>query len=115
MERIRGRTDDMLIIRGVNVFPSQIEAAIMRVADLEPQYVIVVDRQKSNLDTIEVRIEAKEDLWVRGDDARQAAAKQVRDEVHEIIGISIDAKIAEPRSIQRSEGKAKRVYDLREI
>jgi phenylacetate-CoA ligase len=116
MERIRGRTDDMLIVRGVNVFPSQIEAAIVSVPDVEPQYVIVIDRErKSNLDTIEVRIEASEAVWAQGEQARSAAAKRVRDEVHEILGISIDVKLAEPKSIQRSEGKAKRVVDLREI
>ncbi|MBI2954079.1 MAG: phenylacetate--CoA ligase [Chloroflexi bacterium] len=115
MERIRGRTDDMLIIRGVNIFPSQIESVILTLPDLEPQYFIVVDREKSNLDNLEVRVEATERLWIRGEEARQAIAGRIRREVQQIVGISIDVKIVEPKSIQRSEGKAKRVFDLREL
>ncbi|MCL5266426.1 MAG: phenylacetate--CoA ligase [Chloroflexi bacterium] len=115
MDRIKGRTDDMLIIRGVNVFPSQIETAILRVPDLEPQYVIIVDREKSVLDNLEVRVEATESLWSGGEAAREAAARQVNKEFQQIVGMTASVKIVEPKSIQRSEGKAQRVIDKRSL
>jgi len=115
MGRITGRTDDMLIIRGVNVFPSQIEGVIFRVKELEPQYFIVVDRQKHSLDDLEVHVEATQETWDRGADATAAAAKKVASGVQQLVGIGIKVKVVEPHSIQRSEGKAKRVYDYREV
>lgn len=115
MSRITGRTDDMLIIRGVNIFPSQIEGVIFQVKDLEPQYFIVVDRQKDSLDDLEVHVEATAETWAKGEAATLAAAKKVAAGVHQIVGISIKVKVVEPHSIQRSEGKAKRVYDYREV
>ncbi|MCL5961289.1 MAG: phenylacetate--CoA ligase [Chloroflexi bacterium] len=115
MGRITGRTDDMLIIRGVNIFPSQIEGVIMQNKELEPQYIIVVDRQKARLDELEVRVEATESAWAQGEEVCQTLGKRVAEGVQQIVGISIGVKVVPPKSIVRSEGKAKRVYDYREV
>ncbi len=115
MGRITGRTDDMLIIRGVNIFPSQIEGVIIQLKELEPQYQIVVDRRKDKLDELEVRVEATEEAWAKGADLCRAVARQVSDGVQGIVGIAIGVKVVAPKSLQRSEGKAKRVYDYREV
>jgi len=112
MRRISGRTDDMLIIRGVNVFPSQIESILMQVEGVEPHYEIVVDR-KGTLDEIELRVEVTEALF--SDEIRklEAVQKKIQDEIESVIGISIKVTLVEPKTIERSEGKAKRVKDLR--
>jgi len=112
MHRISGRTDDMLIIRGVNVFPSQIESILMQVEGVEPHYEIVVDR-KGTLDEIEFRVEVTEALF--SDEIRklEAVQKKIRNEIESVIGISIKVTLVEPKTIARSEGKAKRVKDLR--
>jgi len=112
MHRISGRTDDMLIIRGVNVFPSQIESILMQVEGVEPHYEIVVDR-KGTLDEIELRVEVTEALF--SDEIRklEAVQKKIRNEIESVIGISIKVTLVEPKTIARSEGKAKRVKDLR--
>ena len=115
MEKIFGRTDDMLIIRGVNVFPSQIESVLLTIPGLEPQYVIVVDRAKNSLDDIEVRVEASDSLWSQGENAIADTVKLVQKGMHDVLGLAPKIRIVEPRSIQRSEGKAKRVVDLREV
>ncbi len=115
MEKIFGRTDDMLIIRGVNVFPSQIESVLLTVPGLEPQYVIVVDRAKNSLDDIEVRVEASDVLWSQGENALADTVNLIKQSMHDVLGLTPKIRIVEPRSIQRSEGKAKRVVDLREV
>ncbi|HGJ65090.1 TPA: phenylacetate--CoA ligase [bacterium] len=112
MRRVSGRTDDMLIIRGVNVFPSQIESVLMQVEGVEPHYEIVVER-KGNLDEIELKVEVTERLF--SDEIRklEAVQKKIQDEIESVIGISIKVTLVEPKTIERSEGKAKRVKDLR--
>lgn len=112
MGRIMGRTDDMLIIRGVNVFPSQIEHALMQVPRVEPQYLLVLRREKS-LDTLEVRVESHADVAAAGEAAMKALADQVRRKIRETIGITADVAVVPPKTIERSAGKAKRVQDLR--
>jgi phenylacetate-CoA ligase len=111
--RIVGRTDDMLIIRGVNVFPSQIEHALMQVDGVEPHYLCVVRRQHA-LDTLEVRVESTADVAARGPDAIVALAARVQRKLHESIGLTAEVTITPPRSLERSPGKARRVLDLRE-
>ena len=107
-----GRTDDMLIIRGVNVFPSQIEHALMQVPRVEPQYLLVLRREKS-LDTLEVRVESHADVAAAGEAAMKALADQVRRKIRETIGIAAEVAVVPPKTIERSAGKAKRVQDLR--
>lgn len=115
MQKIKGRTDDMLIVRGVNVFPSQIEGILMAQEGLEPHYLIVVDREKNRLDELEVRVEASEELFRRGSYWIRQMEEKIRTDIHQTIGISCKVRVLEPKQIQRSEGKAKRVIDLRDL
>jgi len=114
MERITGRTDDMLIIRGVNVFPSQIESALMQIDGLEPHYQLIVDR-KNNLDTIEVQVEVNEKIFSDEVKRLEEIEKRVVHDIKEMFGVSCKCTLVEPKTIQRSEGKAKRVIDKREL
>jgi len=114
MNKISGRTDDMLIVRGVNVFPSQIETVLLQVKGVQPHYQIIVDRQRA-LDDLEVWVEVSEDVFadeIRGLEALEA---KLCAELSGSLGISARVKLVEPRSIPRSEGKARRVIDRREI
>jgi len=115
MEKVLGRTDDMLIIRGINVFPSQVEHVLLEFEGLEPQYVIYVDRAKDKLDTLEVWVEASPELYAQGDEAIEAMMAKVKKAMQETLYVSTIIKIVEPNGIQRSMGKAKRVVDRREI
>ncbi len=113
MSRVAGRTDDMLIIRGVNVFPSQIESVLVGIEGAEPHYQIVIRREKA-LDDMEVQVEVSEKLFsdeIRGLETLEA---KIRDELHSVLGLRVRVKLVEPRTIQRSMGKAKRVIDMRE-
>jgi len=114
MKRITGRTDDMLIIRGVNVFPSQIEAVLMRIEETEPHYQIMVDR-KGALDELEVLVEVNEGIFSDEIKHLEEIERKIEKEIESALGISAKVKLAEPRSIQRSEGKAKRVIDKRQL
>jgi phenylacetate-CoA ligase len=115
MSKVKGRTDDMLIIRGVNVFPSNIESILLAVDNVEPQYLIIIDRQKDKLDELEVWVEASDELWKRGEYWVKETEKKIYTDLFETLGISAKVKVAEPHSIQRSEGKAKRIIDRREL
>jgi phenylacetate-CoA ligase len=114
MERVMGRTDDMLIIRGVNVFPSQIESVLLDIGETEPHYLLVVDRQ-GNLDNLEVWVEVSDKMF--SDEIRklEELERKLRQKIASILGISAKIKLVEPRTIPRSEGKAKRVADKREL
>lgn len=112
MNRIMGRSDDMLIIRGVNVFPSQVEGVLVNYSDVEPHYLIVVDR-KENLDVMEVWVEMAEKLF--SDEVRviEEARQRIKDDIETVLGVNITVKLVEPKSIERSQGKARRVLDKR--
>jgi len=114
MERVSGRTDDMLIIRGVNVFPSQIEDVLMRFAGAEPHYLIVVDKRGA-MDELEVQLEVSEGTF--SDEVRELEnlRQRIMHEVESVLGIRAAIKLVEPRSIERSVGKAKRVVDKRNL
>ncbi|MBI4635510.1 MAG: phenylacetate--CoA ligase [Candidatus Rokubacteria bacterium] len=112
IRRIMARTDDMLIIRGVNVYPSQIEHVLMQVAGVEPHYLLVV-RREGALDTLEVQVEARAGVAEAGPEAMRGLAAQVRRRIHEVIGLGADVTVVPPKTIERSQGKAKRVQDLR--
>ena len=114
MNRIQGRTDDMLIIRGVNLFPTQIEHVLMGIDEVEPHYQIVVNRQGS-LDTIEVQVEVSEDLFSDEVKVLEGLSKRIQGEIKDLLGVSASIKLVEPKTIQRSEGKAQRVIDNRKI
>ncbi len=110
--RITGRTDDMLIIRGVNVYPSQIEHVLLQVPDVEPHYLLVL-RRDTALDTLEVQVEARAVVAEAGRDALTALGAVVRRKIYEVIGITAEVSVVPPKTIERSVGKAKRVLDLR--
>ncbi|MDD4773824.1 MAG: phenylacetate--CoA ligase [Eubacteriales bacterium] len=114
MDRITGRSDDMLIIRGVNVFPSQIESVLLSVGQIEPHYLIVVDRQ-NNLDTLEIKVEMS--LAAFSDKIRglEELERRIRGSLESVLGISAKITFVEANTIQRSEGKAKRVIDNRKL
>ena len=116
MDRITGRSDDMLIIRGVNVFPSQIEAVLVGVEGIEPHYQIIVDRA-GNLDTLEIQVEVSERLFASGDEVKvlQNTERRIVKDIKDYLGISAKVKLVEPKSLQRFEGKASRVQDRRQI
>jgi phenylacetate-CoA ligase len=114
MERVSGRTDDMLIIRGVNVFPSQIEHVLMGVDGVEPHYQIIIDREGA-LDMMEVRVEVNEEIFSDEIKELERLSKGIEGEIKDLLGISCKIKLVEPRTIQRSEGKAQRVIDNRKI
>ncbi len=104
----------MLIIRGVNVFPSQIESVLLTFGEVEPHYLIYIDRI-NNLDCMEIHIEMNQSIFSDSIKDIERIEKRLRNEIQSAIGIGATIKLVEPRSIPRSEGKAKRVIDRREI
>ncbi len=113
MSRITGRSDDMLIIRGVNVFPSQIESILLETEDVSPHYQIFVTR-KGNLDTMEVQVEVGESMFSDEIKNLQRRESQIQKAIKEFLGVTARVKLVEAHSIERSVGKAKRVIDTRE-
>ncbi len=114
MEKVTGRTDDMLIIRGVNVFPSQVEHVLMGVEGVEPHYQIEVNRQ-GNLDTMSVLVEVSEQVFSDEIKALEALTSKIQIEIKDLLGVTAKVKLVEPRTIARSEGKAQRVIDNRQL
>jgi len=114
MERVSGRSDDMLIIRGVNVFPSQIESVLMNIEGVEPHYLLIVDRQ-GTLDTLEVHVEVNEKVFSDEVKNLQGLGRRIEKEIKDLLGVNAGVKLVEPKTIQRSEGKAQRVIDKRKI
>jgi len=114
MARVSGRTDDMLIIRGVNVFPTQIESVLMEIKGAEPHYQLIVDR-KGTLDTIEVLVEVSPAIFTDEMKKMNAFQKQITHRINSTLGIGVKVTLVEPKTIERSTGKAKRVIDKRKI
>ena len=114
MNRVSGRTDDMLIIRGVNVFPSQIESVLMEMDGVEPHYQLVVDR-KDKLDTLTVMVEVGERIFSDEVKHLQDLERKIAKNIKDYFGVSAKVKLVEPKAIARSEGKAVRVIDKRKI
>ena len=114
MEKCMGRSDDMLIIRGVNVFPSQIESVLLEMSETEPHYLLIVERE-GNLDILKLLVEVQEQFF--SDEIRELEAlkKKIRNNIQSTLGISVDVKLVEPKTIERTAGKAKRVIDNRKI
>jgi phenylacetate-CoA ligase len=114
MDRITGRTDDMLKIRGVIVFPSQIEKALLKIEGLEPQYQIIVTRPH-HLDELEVQVETSPALFSDEVKHVEEIKKNIENKIHSEIGLRVNISLVEPKSLPRSEGKAVRVIDKRNI
>jgi len=114
MHRLLGRTDDMLIIRGVNIFPSQIEEVLLRLEGVEPHYQLIVER-KGNLDFLEVQVEMNDKLFSDEIKNLEKFEGNIEKELYSALNIHSKVKLVEPKSIPRSEGKAKRIIDKRQI
>jgi len=112
MEKVTGRTDDMMIVSGVNVFPSQIESVLMEFEEIEPQYQIHLYKQ-GYMDHIRVETEARPAVYQKGAKYMSALADRVSYRLHELVGITIPVSILATGALPRSEGKAKRVIDER--
>lgn len=114
MKRVTGRTDDMLIIRGVNVFPSQVESVLLEFGETEPHYLLVVDR-KGDLDNLEIWVELSEKMFSDEVKHFETLEARIRHKILSVLNINVKIKFVEPRTIPRSEGKAKRVMDRRDL
>jgi len=114
MGKILGRTDDMLIIRGINVFPSQIESVLLSVEGAQPHYLIVVERERG-LDKLELQVEVSQELFTDEVRGLEALREKITDEIESVLGVKVSVKLVEPQTIERSMGKAKRVIDKRRI
>jgi len=114
MQRIMGRTDDMLIIRGVNVFPSHIEDILMSVEGTEPHYQIVVDR-KGALDDVTVMVEVSEAIFFDEMKKQTELVETIKKRLSSELNISVNVKLVEKKTLERTEGKAKRVIDNRKL
>jgi phenylacetate-CoA ligase len=114
MNRVTGRSDDMLIIRGVNVFPSQIESVLMTTEEVTPHYQLVVDRE-DNLDVLTIKVEVGEGSFTDEVKGLQQLERRITKNIKELLGVSARVKLVEPKTIERSQGKAVRVMDNRSI
>lgn len=114
MSKVTGRSDDMLIIRGVNVFPSQIESVLLETGETAPHYLLIVDRV-DNLDILEILVEMSQNMFSDKVKKIEELEMKIRKEIVSTLGINAKVKLVEPKSIERSEGKAKRVIDKRKI
>ena len=114
MARVSGRSDDMLIIRGVNVFPSQIESVLLGIEGLGPHYELIVDRE-GNLDTLEIRVEMSEDVFSDEIKTLQKIERRITKDIKDYLGVTAKVKLVGAGSLERSEGKTQKVIDKREI
>lgn len=112
MNKITGRSDDMLIISGVNVFPSQIESLLLDIEEVEPQYMLIV-RKKGYLDQLIVKVESKKEAYEAGPQKRKEVENKIQRHIKSVMGVTVDVNLLEPKLLTRSEGKAKRVIDER--
>jgi len=114
MEKCKGRSDDMLIIRGVNVFPSQVETVLLEMSEVEPHYLLTIDRE-GTLDMMTVMVEVQEQFFSDEVKKLQELRTKITRRLESILGISVNVKLVEPKTIERTAGKAKRVVDNRKI
>jgi phenylacetate-CoA ligase len=115
ISKIKGRTDDMIIVRGINVFPSQIEHVLLGIEGTEPYYQIVVDRQKHQLDEVEVLVEVNSKMFSDEVKKLEELKRKIKKEIESVLSIGVKVTLVEPKTIERSIGKAKRVIDKRQI
>jgi len=112
MEKCLGRSDDMLIIRGVNLFPSQVESVLLEMSEIKPHYLLIVDRV-NNLDTLELKVEVDEAFFLDRISQLETLRKKIQDNLESSLGLGIKITLVEPKMIERSEGKSQRVIDKR--
>jgi phenylacetate-CoA ligase len=114
MEKCKGRSDDMLIIRGVNVFPSQVETVLLAMSEVEPHYLLTIDRE-GTLDIMTVMVEVQEQFFSDEIKKLQELRMKITRKLESVLGISVNVKLVEPKTIERTAGKAQRVIDNRKI
>ncbi len=114
MEKCLGRSDDMLIIRGVNVFPSQIESALLEISETEPHYLLIVERE-GTMDTLKLMVEVQGQFFSDEIKALEALRRKITAKIQNVLGLTAEVKLVEPRTIERTAGKARRVIDNRKI
>jgi phenylacetate-CoA ligase len=114
MEKCLGRSDDMLIIRGVNLFPSQVESVLLEISETKPHYLLIVDRN-NNLDSLELKVEVEEDFFQDKISELQSLRQKIQNTIESAIGLGLKVTLVEPKTIERSEGKSKRVIDNRKF
>lgn len=114
MEKCLGRSDDMLIIRGVNLFPSQVESVLLEMSEIKPHYLLIVDRQ-NNLDSLELKVEVEEEFFQDKISELESLRQRIQHSLESSIGIGLKVTLVEPKTIERSEGKSKRVIDNRKF
>jgi len=112
MNKCLGRSDDMLIIRGVNLFPSQVESVLLEMSGIKPHYQLIVDRI-NNLDTLELKVEVDEEFFLDKISQLESLRKKLQDNLESSLGLNVKVSLVEPKMIERSEGKSKRVIDRR--
>jgi len=113
ISKIKGRTDDMIIVRGINVFPSQIEHVLLGIKGTQPHYQIIVDRKERKLDEVEVMVEVDESIFSDEVKKLEELRKKIKKEIESVLSIGVKVYLVEPKSIERSMGKSKRVIDRR--
>jgi len=114
MEKCLGRSDDMLIIRGVNLFPSQVESVLLEMSEIKPHYLLIVDRV-NNLDTLELKVEVDEAFFQDKISQLETLRQKLQNNLENSLGLGIKVTLVEPKMIERSEGKSKRVIDKRKF
>jgi phenylacetate-CoA ligase len=114
MEKCLGRSDDMLIIRGVNLFPSQVESVLLEIREIKPHYLLIVERN-NNLDSLELKVEVEEDFFQDKISELQSLRQKIQTAVESAIGLTLKVTLVEPKTLERSEGKSKRVIDNRKF
>jgi phenylacetate-CoA ligase len=114
MEKCLGRSDDMLIIRGVNLFPSQVESVLLEMSEIKPHYLLIVDRI-NNLDTLELKVEVDEAFFQDKISQLETLRQKLQGNLENALGLGIKVTLVEPKMIERSDGKAKRVIDKRKF
>ncbi len=115
ISKVLGRTDDMIIVRGINVFPSQIEEVLLTIEGTQPHYQLIIDREQSGLDRLEVLVEIEESFFSDKVKQLQSFEQHVAREIDTVLGVKVKVRLVEPRTIERSEGKARRVIDKRSM
>jgi len=115
ISKISGRTDDMIIVRGINVFPSQIEHVLLGIEGTQPHYQLIVDRKAGDLDELDVLVEVEEKIFSDEIKKLRALEEKIKKEIESVLGVFVRVRLVEPRTIERSEGKAKRVIDKRAL
>jgi phenylacetate-CoA ligase len=115
ISKIKGRTDDMIVVRGINVFPSQIEHVLVGIEGTQPYYQIVVDRKAHKLDEVEVLVEVEERIFSDEIKELKELQNKIKKEIESVLSIGVKVTLVEPKTIERSMGKSKRIIDKRTL